>query len=91
MIEIVETWLNNEKSVKNIISKEKNDLVNHLAAEIHVERFIKRRIVFLESNVIGNSNLLEACTKYYLKIWIINFFIFSLSTPKELKLVLNHH
>ena len=72
--------LNDEKSVNNIITNVKPDLVIHLAAESHVDRSIKGPRVFLESNVIGTYNLLEACRKFYLR-----------TTKEKQKLFRFHH
>ena len=41
------------------------DLVLHLAAESHVDRSISGPGVFLESNVTGTYNLLQAVRTHY--------------------------
>ena len=43
------------------------DGVIHLAAESHVDRSIENPEIFLRSNVIGTSVLLDACRKYGIK------------------------
>ena len=50
----------------SIFTKYQFDSVVHFAAESHVDRSIRGPKIFLESNVIGTFNLLQACTKYYL-------------------------
>ena len=40
------------------------DWVMHLAAESHVDRSIENPEIFLQTNVIGTSVLLDACRKY---------------------------
>ncbi len=47
--------------VDRIMRAEKPDAVVHLAAESHVDRSIDSPRPFLESNIIGTFNLLEAC------------------------------
>lgn len=63
---LFELDLKNEDEVEKIINKLQPNLVIHLAAESHVDRSISGPKIFLESNVIGTFNLLQACTKYYL-------------------------
>ena len=50
-----------EKSVKEI----QPDLIVHLAAESHVDRSIDDPSNFIESNIIGTFNLLEAARHYW--------------------------
>ena len=40
----------------------------HLAAESHVDRSIKGPREFIESNIIGTFNILEATRKHYEKL-----------------------
>jgi len=44
------------------------DLVMHLAAESHVDRSIDGPAVFLQSNVVGTFNLLEAVRKHWINL-----------------------
>ena len=60
---LFELDLKNEDEVEKIINKLQPNLVIHLAAESHVDRSISGPKLFLESNVIGTFNLLQACTK----------------------------
>ncbi len=48
------------EATKECVRKADPDLVMHLAAESHVDRSIDAPNVFLESNVIGSFNLLQA-------------------------------
>jgi len=47
------------------IEEVKPDFIMHLAAESHVDRSIEEPNLFLESNVIGTFNLLNAAKKYW--------------------------
>jgi dTDP-glucose 4,6-dehydratase len=57
--------LSNQIEVDNIIHKIAPDLIFHLAAESHVDRSIANPNIFLESNIIGTYNLLEASRDYW--------------------------
>lgn len=50
--------------VFNIVEKYHPDTVVNFAAESHVDRSITNPQLFLETNVIGTSVLLDACRKY---------------------------
>lgn len=52
------------KKVYDIFAKEKPDIVVNFAAESHVDRSIENPEIFLQTNVIGTSVLLDACRKY---------------------------
>ena len=52
------------KLVYEIFESEKPDIVVNFAAESHVDRSIENPEVFLQTNVIGTSVLLDACRKY---------------------------
>ncbi len=51
--------------VENIFREHEPDLVVHFAAESHVDRSIIGPADFVEVNVMGTFNLLEACRKYW--------------------------
>lgn len=53
--------LTDAEFVDRVVRAEKPDVVVHLAAETHVDRSIDSPRPFLESNIIGTFNLLEAC------------------------------
>ena len=53
--------------VYDLFAKEKFDYVINFAAESHVDRSILNPSIFLETNIIGTSVLLDACNKYGIK------------------------
>ena len=57
--------LSNKRDIDELVSEKKPDLIMHLAAESHVDRSISGPEAFLNSNVIGTFNLLEATRKYW--------------------------
>jgi dTDP-glucose 4,6-dehydratase len=56
--------------VKRYVSE--NDEVYHLAAESHVDRSIVNPNLFVETNVIGTSNLLLAATEFKVKMVLVS-------------------
>ena len=56
--------INFEKIDKNI-KEIKPDLIIHFAAESHVDRSINGPKSFIESNIIGTFNIIEAARKYW--------------------------
>ena len=52
------------KLVYEIFESEKPDIIVNFAAESHVDRSIENPEVFLQTNVIGTSVMLDACRKY---------------------------
>ena len=70
-----------EKSIlSELINEIKPDAIMHLAAESHVDRSINCPSIFIESNIIGTFNLLEA-SKNYLK---------EFSKGRESKFIFHH-
>ena len=59
--------LNNKKKLSIIFTKFKPDIILNLAAETHVDRSIDSPKNFINSNIIGVFNLLEAFKDYYKK------------------------
>lgn len=55
------------KAVYSLFETEKPDIVVNFAAESHVDRSIENPEIFLRTNVIGTSVLLDACRKYGIK------------------------
>lgn len=55
-----------KKDVQEAVSSIKPSLIIHLAAESHVDKSIEGPEIFIQSNVIGTFNILEA-SRYYLK------------------------
>lgn len=61
--EFYKTDITDIDSVEKVFKAEKPDAVVHFAAETHVDRSINSSRVFLETNVLGTHNLLEAARK----------------------------
>lgn len=53
--------------VEQLFQEEKPDVVVNFAAESHVDRSIENPAIFLETNIIGTSVLMDACRKYGIK------------------------
>lgn len=51
-------------SVYGLFEKEKPDVVINFAAESHVDHSIENPEIFLQTNIIGTSVLMDACRKY---------------------------
>lgn len=51
-----------------IFDEHQPDVVMHLAAESHVDRSIDGPLEFIQTNIIGTYNLLEASRKYWLSL-----------------------
>jgi len=60
--------LKNLDQVENVIKLSDPDIIFHLAAESHVDRSIENPEVFIESNILGTFNLLNASLKYWLNL-----------------------
>lgn len=54
-------------TIYDIFQKEKPDMVVNFAAESHVDRSIEDPEIFLRTNIIGTSVMLDACRKYGIK------------------------
>lgn len=52
------------KAVYSLFEEEHPDIVVNFAAESHVDRSILNPEIFLETNIIGTSVLMDACRKY---------------------------
>lgn len=59
--------ISNRNLIYNIFKNEKPDIIVNFAAESHVDRSIANPEIFLQTNVIGTSILLDACRKYGIK------------------------
>ena len=55
------------EAVYGLFEEEKPDMVVNFAAESHVDRSIENPDVFLQTNIIGTSVLMDACRKYGIK------------------------
>ncbi len=51
-------------AVYQVFEQEKPDILVNFAAESHVDRSIENPEIFLQTNVIGTSILMDACRKY---------------------------
>ena len=58
------TDIRNREEIYKIFKVEKPDVVVNFAAESHVDRSIKDPTIFLETNIIGTSVLMDACREY---------------------------
>ena len=52
------------KKVYEVFEAEKPDMIVNFAAESHVDRSIDTPEIFLQTNILGTSVLLDACRKY---------------------------
>ena len=55
------------ETVYTLFENEKPDIIVNFAAESHVDRSITNPELFLQTNIIGTSVLLDACRKYGIK------------------------
>jgi dTDP-glucose 4,6-dehydratase len=53
-----------QKAIGRIFKRERPDIIAHFAAETHVDRSILKGEPFINTNVLGTLNLLEASRKY---------------------------
>ena len=59
--------IRNREAVYKLFEEERFDYVINFAAESHVDRSIVNPTIFLETNIIGTSVLMDACRKYGIK------------------------
>jgi dTDP-glucose 4,6-dehydratase len=59
--------INNRDELDKVFVKHQPDMVMHLAAESHVDRSINSAVKFIETNITGTYNLLEASRLYWCK------------------------
>lgn len=59
--------ITDRKFIEKLFSEEKFDMVINFAAESHVDNSIKNPSIFLTTNIIGTSVLMDACRKYGIK------------------------
>ena len=60
--------LSEKENLYDVIESSKPDFIMHLAAESHVDRSIDQPNHFIESNIIGTFNLLQAAKEYWSKL-----------------------
>jgi len=58
--------INNKRLIEKLVSK--SDVVFNFAAETHVDRSISNPKAFINSNIVGVFNILEAVRKYHKKL-----------------------
>ncbi|MGR2767990.1 dTDP-glucose 4,6-dehydratase [Photobacterium ganghwense] len=58
----------NREELDRVFDEHKPDAVMHLAAESHVDRSIDGPAAFIETNIVGTYNLLEATRAYWNKL-----------------------
>ncbi len=54
-----------KSALSNIFKEFKPEIIYHLAAESHVDRSIDKPSAFIETNITGTYNLLEASLAFY--------------------------
>ncbi|MBR3161789.1 MAG: dTDP-glucose 4,6-dehydratase [Bacilli bacterium] len=59
--------ITNREFINKLFEDEKFDIVINFAAESHVDNSIKNPEIFLTTNIIGTSVLLDACREYGIK------------------------
>ena len=57
--------LRQRDAVSRVLVKHQPDAILHLAAETHVDRSIEGPDVFIQTNLVGSANLLEATRSYW--------------------------
>ena len=60
----------NTEEIRKIFESERPDIVIHFAAESHVDRSLLEPFAFIDSNIKGTLNLLEASKTYGIKLFI---------------------
>lgn len=63
----VKESITDRDAVYKLFEEEHPDMVVNFAAESHVDRSIENPQVFLDTNIIGTSVLMDACRKYSIK------------------------
>lgn len=58
----------NYHAVKDLLLREKPDVIMHLAAESHVDRSIDGPGDFIQTNIVGTYSLLESARAYWLSL-----------------------
>ena len=59
--------IRDREGVYDLFEKEKPDIIINFAAESHVDRSLVNPELFLQTNIIGTSVLMDACRKYGIK------------------------
>lgn len=58
----------NQAKIHQVFNKHTPDVVMHLAAESHVDRSIEKPSNFIDTNIVGTYNMLEASRTYWQKL-----------------------
>lgn len=66
-LEFFKTNICDSESIDTIVRENKPDYIVNFAAESHVDRSITNPRIFLETNIIGTSTLMDAAVKYGVK------------------------
>ena len=74
--------IRDRKIIEEIIFSERPDYIMNLAAESHVDNSINSPDSFIETNIFGTYNLLEASRKYYLHNKSKTFIFHHISTDE---------
>ena len=74
--------IRDRKIIEEILFSEKPNYIMNLAAETHVDNSISSPKTFIETNIIGTFNLLEASRKYNTKNKSKNFIFHHISTDE---------
>ena len=59
--------ISNREEVNRLFEEERPDIVVNFAAESHVDRSIEHPDVFLRTNIVGATTLMDACREYGVK------------------------
>lgn len=63
----VKESITDREAIYKLFEEERPDIIVNFAAESHVDRSIENPQVFLDTNIIGTSVLMDACRKYGIK------------------------
>lgn len=63
--QFIQLDINDVAGLNAVLLQHQPDLVMHLAAESHVDRSIDGPSAFIQTNIVGTYNLLEACRAYW--------------------------
>jgi len=68
----IEEDINNSEQIQKLINLHKPRAILHFAAESHVDRSIDSPDRFIQTNILGTFNLLQASLNYYNTLSIVN-------------------
>ena len=73
----------NYERVKKVLSEVKPDVIYHLAAQSRPDVSFKDPALTIQTNVIGTTNLLQACVELGLKPLFINCLLYTSPSPRD--------